>query len=72
MSSSTGKRPETYFERIVSAEQENRPNLARHIAQEYSTLGWIMEGLLERAGFTIEFKQENKEFLCLYCAKKAG
>ena len=64
--------PETYFERIVSAEQENRPNLARHIAQEYSTLGWIMEGLLERAGFAIEFRRENKEFLCLYCAKKEG
>ena len=64
--------PEAYFERIVSAEAENRPNLARHIAQEYSTLGWIMKGLLEHAGFTIESERKSKDFLCLYCAKKEG
>ena len=46
--------------------------IGSEIAQEYSTLGWIMEGLLERAGFAIEFRRENKEFLCLYCAKKEG
>jgi putative AdoMet-dependent methyltransferase len=26
---------------------------AMHIKEEYSTLDWIMEGLLERAGFSI-------------------
>lgn len=62
--------PEAYFERIVNAESLNRPNLARHIAQEYSTLTWIMEGLLERAGFVIESDQCGKDFLHLYCAKK--
>jgi 2-polyprenyl-3-methyl-5-hydroxy-6-metoxy-1,4-benzoquinol methylase len=31
-----------------------RKATARHIAQEYSTLDWIMEGLLARAGFQIQ------------------
>ena len=62
--------PEAYFERIVSAAGESRPNFIRHIAQEYSTLAWIMEGLLTRAGFAIEQKRAAGDFLMLYCAGK--
>lgn len=62
--------PEAYFERIVSAAGESRPNFIRHIAQEYSTLAWIMEGLLTRAGFAIEQKRTAGDFLMLYCAGK--
>ena len=41
----------------------------RHIAKEYSTLDWIMDGLLERAGFKIEKKNANfaslVQYLCI-------
>ena len=62
--------PEAYFERIVSAAGENRKNFIRHISQEYSTLAWIMEGLLARAGFRIEFQRASGDFLMLFCAGK--
>jgi ubiquinone/menaquinone biosynthesis C-methylase UbiE len=38
----------------------------RHIAREYSTLDWIMEGLLERAGFKVEKKTELGSALVEY------
>ena len=42
-----------------------------HCRQEYSTCDWIMEGLLERAGFEIEQTQRQNEFLATYlCAKR--
>lgn len=62
--------PEAHFDRLVTAESASRANFARHIAQEYSTLGWIMTGLLERAGFAIQSDTVVKEFLHLYCAEK--
>jgi len=37
-----------------------------HIAKEYSTLDWIMEGLLERAGFQIEEIVNTKAPLIQY------
>ena len=62
--------PEAYFNRIVDIEKESRPNFIRHIAQEYSTLAWIMEGLLTRAGFVIGDKRPINDFLTLYRAEK--
>ena len=62
--------PEAYFERIVSAAGENRKNFIRHISQEYSTLAWIMDGLLTRTGFVIEHRHAINNFLKLYCARK--
>ena len=39
-----------------------------HIAKEYSTLDWIMEGLLTRAGFAIrrvlDFRAPLIQYLC--------
>ena len=62
--------PEAYFDRIVAVEKESRPNFIRHIAREYSTLAWIMEGLLTRAGFVIGEKRSVNDFLTLYRAEK--
>ena len=39
---------------------------ARHIAKEYSTLDWIMEGLLTRAGFSIEKKTAGTASIVQY------
>jgi uncharacterized protein (DUF1330 family)/SAM-dependent methyltransferase len=45
-----------------------QPAAAGHVAKEYSTLDWIMEGLLTRAGFTIEaitpLKASFVQYLC--------
>jgi putative AdoMet-dependent methyltransferase len=38
---------------VDSCPEAMRREAARHIAEEYSTLRWIMEGLLVRAGFRI-------------------
>ena len=43
-----------------------------HVREEYSTCGWIMEGLLERAGFQIDDADYRDEFLAAYlCTKKS-
>jgi putative AdoMet-dependent methyltransferase len=42
-----------------------------HLRDEYSTCDWIMEGLLERAGFAIDTKDYRDGFLASYlCTKK--
>jgi putative AdoMet-dependent methyltransferase len=46
--------PRAQFGTFVDAMPESmRKGAIGHIAKEYSTLDWIMEGLLERAGFQI-------------------
>lgn len=42
-----------------------------HITEEYSTLDWIMESLLTRAGLTIDMANYFNRFLVTYiCTKK--
>lgn len=62
--------PETYFSMIVERAPGSRANFAKHIACEYSTLTWVMNGLLEHAGFTIEKDECKDEFLHFYCCVK--
>ncbi|MBS1369077.1 MAG: class I SAM-dependent methyltransferase [Lentisphaeria bacterium] len=63
--------PDAYFRGIVEAEKEARPNLCRHISREFSTLAWIMTGLLTRAGFVVESDVLSHGFLRNYCCRKA-
>lgn len=42
---------------------------ARHIQKEYSTLDWIMEGILRQAGFRVHRKQYHG-ILTMYVCKK--
>jgi putative AdoMet-dependent methyltransferase len=37
-----------------------------HVREEYSTFGWIMEGLLKRAGFAIETADYKNDFMVAY------
>ncbi len=42
-----------------------------HFRQEYSTFSWVMEGLIERAGFEIETTDYKDDFFAAYlCTKK--
>ena len=62
--------PEAYFERILEYAPGSKDNFAKHIADELSTLTWIMNGLLERAGFTIEADHCRNDFLHIYQCRK--
>jgi len=56
----------------VRTTPDGRKVAATHVRQEYSTCGWIMEGLLERAGFRIDEADYRDEFLAVYlCTRKA-
>ncbi len=43
-----------------------------HVREEYSTLNWIMEGMLERAGFEIETANYANEFTAAYVCTRKG
>ncbi|HOJ76273.1 MAG TPA: class I SAM-dependent methyltransferase [Phycisphaerae bacterium] len=48
-----------------------RTEAARHIAKEYSTLDWIMHGLLERAGFNVLRAERTQASFVHYLCEKA-
>ncbi len=43
-----------------------------HFRQEYSTFGWIMEGLLEKAGLQIETADYKDKYFAAYLCTKKG
>jgi ubiquinone/menaquinone biosynthesis C-methylase UbiE len=43
-----------------------------HVHEEYSTFDWIMEGLLEQAGFVIDKAEDKDEFIAAYLCTKKG
>lgn len=47
-----------------------RPNAAQHVAKEYSTLDWIMEGLLQRAGFEVLGADRIPASFMIYLCRK--
>ncbi|MFC2017908.1 class I SAM-dependent methyltransferase [Chloroflexota bacterium] len=48
-------------------------SLEDHVREEYSTFDWIMEGLLERAGFRILSSQIDEGVMARYlCTKESG
>lgn len=64
------------IERFVeghSATPDSRRAAETHVREEYSTCGWIMEGLLERAGFQIDEANYRNDFLAAYlCTRNPG
>ncbi len=58
------------FHAFVNASPEGMRNeVMDHIAKEYSTLDWIMEGLLVRAGFQIQCIVDTQAPLIQYLCK---
>lgn len=44
-----------------------------HIMEEYSTYNWILEGMLEKAGFHIQYYDYSNHLVASYlCVKKGG
>ena len=46
--------------------------VSRHVRKEYSTFAWILEGLLERAGFRIDNRDHTDGVLARYFCTKVG
>ncbi|HPD46854.1 MAG TPA: class I SAM-dependent methyltransferase [Anaerohalosphaeraceae bacterium] len=59
---------------IRSIAEKSGPVLAAeaevHLREEYSTFAWVMEGLLERAGFVIESREFPDAFTAAYVCRK--
>jgi hypothetical protein len=49
-----------------------RSDAARHVASEFSTYDWILEGLLSRAGFSYQMIANPSESFLLYHCRKNG
>ena len=67
----------SFFEDFVSKASETvGPKFAEHIEahvkNEYSTLDWIMMGLIERAGFDVERAEHLNGFVGAYFCRKRG
>lgn len=62
------------FERFVDGYEEPiRTGAIGHVAREYSTYDWIMEGLLKWAGFDIDSAvEEGTSFWVYHCRKGEG
>ena len=62
------------FKRFIGSVPESmRPAATGHVAKEYSTLDWIVEGLLERAGFQIISAEKIREsFIGYHCRVQKG
>lgn len=53
---------------VMSCPEEMRPNAVGHVAREFSTFDWVMDGMLERAGFSVISKQmEGPSFFAYRC-----
>lgn len=58
---------ERFVEKMsVRTTPDGRRAAQTHVREEYSTCGWIMEGLLERAGFRIDNVDYKEDFLAAY------
>lgn len=44
--------------------------ISDHVRDEYSTMDWIMQGMIERAGFEIEKAEHSHGFFALYLCTK--
>ena len=65
---------DAFFEQFVEglrvrAGDETAEETIGHIREEYSTLDWILEGMLERRGLRI-IKREKKTFVSVYVCEK--
>ncbi len=70
--------PVHYQERIAAwidtlhqaAGEQIKAEVETHIRDEYSTFGWVLEGMLQRAGFNVEKLRCNDGFVAEYACRK--
>lgn len=66
-----------FFEEFFSSESERTKgdaefvgSIISHVKNEYSTMDWIMQGMMERAGFRTEKVRHSRGFFALYLCRK--
>ncbi|MFA5259870.1 MAG: methyltransferase domain-containing protein [Candidatus Omnitrophota bacterium] len=72
--------PQEYVSKINSwisafekaAGEEFRREVETHIREEYSTFGWIMKGMIEKAGFTVEKCRSADGFVTEHACRKVN
>ena len=47
-------------------------SISDHVKNEYSTMDWVMQGMIERAGFEIERTSHSHGFFALYLCMKTS
>jgi ubiquinone/menaquinone biosynthesis C-methylase UbiE len=63
----------SYLEEVSkNVDPEFAGRVALHVRREYSTMDWILEGMIERAGFKVERVRKTEGFLGLYLCRKMG
>ncbi|MCE5333151.1 MAG: methyltransferase domain-containing protein [Desulfobacteraceae bacterium] len=70
--------PQEYIDRIDSwiagferiAGKEFRKEVETHIREEHSTFGWIMNGMLQKAGFAVDKCKSDDGFVTEYACRK--
>ncbi len=63
---------ETWIGRVANGQSFSRADFAGHVREEFSTFGWILEGLIERAGFEIlERNYTSPTYANYLCLKKS-
>jgi putative AdoMet-dependent methyltransferase len=67
----------SFFESLVSKMSgavgpKFAEHIVAHIKNEYSTLDWIMKGMIERAGFKVEREEYLDGFVGAYFCRKIG
>lgn len=55
-----------------TAGKEFRLEVETHIRDEYSTFGWIMKGMIEKAGFAVEKYRSDDGFVTEYACRKVN
>jgi len=64
---------QSYLEEVSkTVDSEFAGRVASHVQREYSTMDWILEGMIERAGFRVERVRKIDGFLGLYLCRKMG
>ena len=62
---------EARIKQVATGDSFNRADFAGHVRDEFSTYGWILEALMERAGFEIvERNYTSSTYANYLCAKK--
>jgi putative AdoMet-dependent methyltransferase len=65
---------DSYLSRMAKIGGEGTPqDILIHIRDEQSTMGWVLEGMIERAGFDIKKADYRAGFIATYlCVKRGG
>lgn len=61
---------EDYIAEVARSGRDNPAYTASHIKNEHSTFAWVMEGMIDRAGFKIEKADYKDGFIAAYLCKK--